>query len=146
MPPVTVSWYDGGEMPPRPEGLDKDTKLGDGDNGSLFIGDKGIITTGTYGQRTRLLPDSRMKDYKFPEPFLSRSPGHYRDWIRACKGGETACSNFDYAGPFTEVVLLGVIAQCFDGKLLWDGAKMKITNHSEANRRVKDPYRKGWEL
>jgi predicted dehydrogenase len=146
MPPVTVTWYDGGEMPARPEGIDRDTKLGDGDNGSLFIGDKGIITTGTYGQRTRLLPDSRMQDYKFPEPLLSRSPGHYRDWIRACKGGEPACSNFDYAGPFTEVVLLGVIAQRFDGKLLWDGAKMKITNHSEANHRVKDPYRKGWEL
>ena len=101
---------------------------------------------GTYGERTRLLPDSRMKDYKFPDPFLSRSPGHYRDWIRACKGGEPACSNFDYAGPFTEVVLLGVIAQRFDGKLLWDGDKMKITNHSEANRRVKDSYRKGWKL
>ena len=99
-----------------------------------------------WPERTRLLPDSRMKDYKFPEPFLSRSPGHYRDWIRACKGGEPACSNFDYAGPFTEVVLLGVIAQRFDGKLLWDGDKMKITNHSEANRRVKDAYRKGWEL
>ena len=90
MPPVTVTWYDGGEMPPRPEGVDQDTKLGDGDNGSLLIGDKGIITTGTYGQKTRLLPDSRMKDYKFPDAFLSRSPGHYRDWIRACKGGEPA--------------------------------------------------------
>ena len=146
MPPVTVIWYDGGEMPPRPEGIDQDAKLGDGKNGSLFVGEKGIITTGTYGERTRLLPDSRMKDYKFPEPFLSRSPGHYRDWIRGCKGGEPACSNFDYAGPFTEVVLLGVIAQRFDGKLLWDGDKMKITNHPEANRRVKDAYRKGWDL
>ena len=86
------------------------------------------------------------KTTSFPSHFLSRSPGHYRDWIRACKGGEPACSNFDYAGPFTEVVLLGVIAQRFDGKLLWDGDKMKITNHSEANRRVKDAYRKGWEL
>ena len=133
-------------MPPRPEGISQETKLGDGDNGSLFIGEKGIITTGTYGQRTRLLPDSRMTDYKFPDPLLSRSPGHYRDWIRACKGGEPACSNFDYAGPFTEVVLLGVIAQRFDGKLLWDGDKMKITNQSEANRRVRDSYRKGWKL
>jgi len=146
MPPVTVTWYDGGEMPPRPGGLDENNKLGDGNNGSLFVGEKGIITTGTYGEKTRLLPDSRMQDYKFPEAFLSRSPGHYRDWIRACKGGEPACSNFDYAGPFTELVLLGVIAQRFDGKLLWDGDKMKITNHSGANRRVKDAYRKGWEL
>ncbi len=146
MPPVTVTWYDGGEMPPRPQGISSDVKLGDGNNGSLIIGEKGIITTGTYGEETRLLPDELMKEYKFPDPFLSRSPGHYRDWIRACKGGSEACSNFDYAGPFTEVVLLGVIAQRFDGKLLWDGERMKITNNSDANKFVKDAYRKGWKL
>lgn len=146
MPPVTVTWYDGGEMPPRPESIDNDVKLGDGSNGSLFVGEKGIITTGTYGQKTRLLPDKLMKDYKFPDPFLSRSPGHYRDWIRACKGGGESCSNFDYAGSFTEVVLLGVIAQRFDGKLLWDGERMKITNNSEANGFVKEQCRKGWKL
>lgn len=146
MPPVTITWYDGGEMPPRPKGIGDDVKLGDGNNGSLFIGEKGIITTGTYGEKTRLLPDELMKEYKFPDPFLTRSPGHYRDWIRACKGGSPACSNFDYAGPFNEWVLLGAIAQRFDGKLLWDGEKMKITNRSEANELVKDPYRKGWKL
>ena len=146
MPPVTIIWYDGGEMPPRPQGIDEKTKLGDGNNGSLFIGDKGMITTGTYGEKTRLLPDELMKDYEFPEPLLTRSPGHYRDWISACKGNGAACSNFDYAGPFTEWVLLGAIAQRFDEKLLWDGQKMKITNHSEANKFVKEPYRKGWKL
>jgi predicted dehydrogenase len=146
MPPVTVTWYDGGEMPPRPKGIGENEKLGDGNNGSLFIGDKGVITTGTYGEKTRLLPGELMKDYKFPGALLTRSPGHYRDWIRACKGGAPACSNFDYAGPFSEWVLLGAIAQRFDGKLLWDGNKMKITNHDEANRLVKDPYRKGWKL
>jgi hypothetical protein len=133
-------------MPPRPQGVGATVKLGDGNNGSYFVGDKGIITTGTYGERTRLLPDELMKEYKFPDPFLSRSPGHYRDWIRACKGGAEACSNFDYAAPFTEVVLLGVIAQHFDSKLLWDGNSMKITNHSDANKLVKGPYRKGWKV
>ena len=146
MPPVTVYWYDGGEKPPRPKGIGEDVKLGDGDNGSLFIGDKGIITTGTYGEGTRLLPDELMKDYKFPEPLLTRSPGHYRDWIRACKGGAPACSSFDYAGPFTEWIILGNLALRYDGKLLWDGEKMKVTNVPAANKWVKRDYRKGWRL
>ena len=68
-------------------------------NGSLFIGDKGMLTTGTYGEDTRLIPVSRIADYKFPDKVLTRSPGHYNDWIRACKGGEQACSNFNVALP-----------------------------------------------
>jgi predicted dehydrogenase len=148
MPPVNVFWYEGGLKPPVPEGLPADVKLGDiGDptNGSLFIGSKGYITTGTYGDGTRLIPDELMKDYKFPQKLLTRSPGHYRDWIRACKGGDPACSNFNYAGPFTEWVALGVIAQRSEGKLNWDRARMKITNNSEANKFVKPYVRKGWK-
>ena len=86
----------------------------------MFIGDKGMVTTGCYGERTRLVPDGKMKDYKLPAPVLTRSPGHYRDWIRACKGGEPACSNFSVAGPFVQWMLLGVIAMKFEGKLMWD--------------------------
>jgi hypothetical protein len=63
-------------------------------NGSLFVGGKGMLTTGTYGEVTRLLPVERMKDYRMPAPLLTRSPGHMRDFIRACKGGNPACSNF----------------------------------------------------
>jgi predicted dehydrogenase len=149
MPPVSVFWYDGGLFPPRPAGLPAETILGDkpkGDNGSLFIGEKGIITTGTYGEGTRLLPDEKMKDYEFPAQMLTRSPGHYRDWIRACKGGAPSCSNFDYSGPFTEWVLLGPIALRHEGKLMWDSSRMKVTNNSKANEWVRRPYRKGWRL
>ena len=144
MPPVALYWYDGGEKPPRPEGIAEDVRLGDDENGSLFIGEKGFITTGTYGERTRLVPDERMKDYKFPPTLLTRSPGHYRDWIRACKGGSPACSNFDYSGPFTEWVLLGTIALRYEGKLVWDAKRMKVTNLAAANHWVRRPYRKGW--
>jgi len=147
MPPVTVYWYDGGKRPPPPKGVPAGIILGDkpkGDNGSYFLGEKGVITTGTYGEQTRLVPDDLMKDYKFPPPMLTRSPGHYRDWIRACKGGAPACSNFDYAGPFTEWVLLGTLALRFPGKLLWDGARMKVTNVAKANEWVRRPYRRGW--
>jgi hypothetical protein len=115
-------------------------------NGSLFVGEKGFITTGTYGAGTRLVPPERMKGYKFPPQLLTRSPGHYRDWIRACKGGEPSCSDFRVAGPFTEWILLGVLALRFEGKLEWDSAKMKVTNLPEANRYVKPTFRKGWKL
>lgn len=146
MPPVTIFWYDGGLKPPRPAGIGPEVTLGDGSNGSLFIGEKGIITTGTYGEKTRLLPDEKMNGYKFPDPFLTRSPGHYRDWIRAAKGGEKACSNFDYAGPFTEWVLLGTLAVRFEGKLEWNSERMKVTNAREANALIKPRYRKGWKI
>jgi hypothetical protein len=115
-------------------------------DGSLFIGDKGMITTGTYGEQTRLIPVEKMADYKFPEPLLTRSPGHYRDWIRACKGGDPACSNFNVAAPFAEWMLLGVIALRVEGKLEWDAAKMRFTNNAEANRYLKPSFRKGWSL
>ena len=115
-----------------------------GSNGSLFVGDKGFLTTGTYGEGTRLLPTERMKDYKFPPPLLTRSPGHYRDWIRAAKGGDKACSDFSVAGPFTEWILLGVLALRFEGKLEWDSARMRITNNADANQLVKPKLRKGW--
>jgi hypothetical protein len=113
-------------------------------NGSVFVGDKGILTTGTYGENTRLLPIEKMRDYKFPQHFMTRSPGHYRDWIRACKGGEPSCSNFGVAGPFTEWILLGVIALRTEGKLEWDSANMRITNNSAANQYVEPLFRKDW--
>ena len=115
-------------------------------DGSLFIGDKGMITTGTYGDQTRLLPVEKMRDYKFPSPLLTRSPGHYRDWIRACKGGDPACSNFSVAAPFVEWMLLGVIALQVEGKLEYDPVKMKIANNAEANKYLTPTVRKGWSI
>jgi predicted dehydrogenase len=121
-------------------------KASAGSNGSLFVGDKGLITTGTYGENTRLIPVDKMKNYRFPSEFISRSPGHYRDWIRAAKGGEPACSNFGVAGAFTEWVSLGVLALRFEGKLEWDSANMRITNNEEANKLIRPTFRKGWTL
>jgi len=115
-------------------------------NGSVFIGDKGLLTTGTYGEVTRLLPVAKMKDYKMPPPLLTRSPGHMRDFIRACKSGDPACSNFDVASPFVEWMLLGVIALRHEGKLEYDPVKMRITNNPEASKLLKPTFRKGWEF
>jgi len=115
-------------------------------DGSLFIGDKGMLTTGTYGEATRLIPVEKMRDYRMPAPLLTRSPGHMRDFIRACKGGDPACSNFDVASPFVEWMLLGVIALRYEGKLEYDSDKMRITNNTEANHLLKPTFRKGWEF
>jgi predicted dehydrogenase len=115
-------------------------------NGAVFVGEKGVITTDTYANNCRLLPLARHNDYKLPPPMLTRSPGHYRDWLRACRGGDAACSNFSVAGPFTEWIVLGALALHFEGKLEWDSAKMKITNNAEANKYLKPEVRKGWSL
>jgi hypothetical protein len=115
-------------------------------DGSLFIGDKGMLTTGTYGDMTRLIPVEKMENYQMPQPLLSRSPGHMRDFIRACKGGDPACSNFEVAAPFVEWMLLGVIALRFEGKLTYDPEKMRITNNAEATKLLKPFVRKGWEF
>ena len=115
-------------------------------NGCLFVGDKGMITCGARGEIARLVPVERMRGYKFPTPTLTRSPGHYRDWIRACKGGDPACSNFSVSGPFAEYVQLGSLSLRFPGKLEWDSAKMLVTNVPEANKYLKPTFRKGWTL
>jgi hypothetical protein len=134
MPPVQIFWHDRLSAPPKVDGLPDGTLIGDKDtNGSLFIGDKGMVTTGCYGEDTRLVPDDRMKDYKLPPQLLTRSPGHYRDWIRACKGGDPSCSNFGVAGPFVQWMLLGVIAMNFEGKLEWDANKHCFSNNKAAN-------------
>ena len=147
MPPVKVFWYDGSLTRPSIQNVSDDELLGDKDaNGSLLIGDKGMVTTGCYGERTRLVPAAKMKDYTMPPKVLTRSPGHYRDWIRACKGGEPSCSNFTVAGPFVQWMLLGVIAMKFEGKLEWDARRGQFTNNREANRYLKPTFRKGWSF
>ena len=112
----------------------------------IYFLDKGMLTTGTYGEMTRLIPVEKMQDYRMPPPLLTRSPGHMRDFIRACKGGDPACSNFDVAAPFVEWMLLGVIALRYEGKLEYDPEKMRITNNVDANKLLKPAFRKGWEF
>jgi len=145
MPPVKLTWYDGGMRPPRPDELEDDRQIGT--NGALFVGDKGKM----LGES--LIPDARRKEYGKPPKVLPRSPGHHQEWIDACKGGKPAGSNFDHAGPLAEVVLLGNVAlrpelreKMNRTKLLWDGPNLKITNVPEANKFLRREYREGWTL
>jgi len=137
MPPVRLSWYHGGLMPPRPKELEPQRRMSD----VTYIGDKGKL------MGHRLIPESKMKAYKKPPKTLPRSVGHYKEWIEACKGSPPAGSNFvDHAGLLTEVLMLGNVALRTGKKLYWDGPNLKVTNDDGANRYLHREYRKGWDL
>ncbi len=147
LPAVDFFWYDGGKMPERPQGIPHAEKLGDGDNGSFLVGSKGVLTTGTYGGNTRLLPESRMDGYTLPDETLTRVKGsHYNNWIDACKGGDPACSNFDYAGPFTEMVLMGNIALRTGTKVEYNATTGTIKDNPQASALLSTEYHNGWTL
>jgi len=138
--PLTITWWDGGLKPPRPDELEAGRSYGDGD-GVYIIGDKGKM----LGHRP--IPEARAKEIGKPPKILDRSPGHYKEWIEACKGGKPAGSNFvDHAAHLAEVVLLGNIAIRTEEKLAWDGEKMRFTNCDAANAYLNPPYREGWTL
>jgi predicted dehydrogenase len=146
MPPVTVYWYEGAMAKnfTPPAGL---TAADVKPFNEIFVGTKGFMGTSGRGESVSLIPESKMKDYQKPKPVLKRSPGHFQDWIRACKGGDPACSNFSIAGPYAEWMLLGAISWRFPNeKLQWDGPNLRFTNNEKANDYVKPRFRAGWEL
>jgi predicted dehydrogenase len=145
MPPLKLVWSDGGLRPPRPEGLPEGKRMGD--NGRLLIGDKGFILG------NNVYPESLGKDAGGGRRAIPRSTGHYREWIEACKGGKPAGSNFDFAGPLAESVLLGNVAlrvqlreELTLYRLMWDSANLKVSNLEDANKFVRREYRTGWTL
>ena len=147
MPPVKLHWYDGGIKPKRPEELEQGRRLSGDDNGAIFVGDKGKIMCDSNGDAARIIPETKMQEYKLPPKTLPRvGCSHEMDWVRACKGGQPACSNFDYSGPLTETILLGNIALRAGQKIEWDAKNMKVTNVPEANQYIRREYRQGWTL
>jgi len=151
MPPLTLTWHDGGLKPPRPFDIEQGRRLGDSGGGTLLVGDKGKIMCGVYGKNARLIPETSMQAYKRPEKTILRSPGIHAEWIEACKKGDPAAAttNFSYSAPLTETMLLANVAvrmQDKNMKLEWDGEKGEITNLDEANEYLYMPYRDGWEL
>jgi predicted dehydrogenase len=146
MAPVTLHWYDGGMKPPRPPELEDGRRWDT--NGLLYVGDKGKMLG------SRLIPQSRQQEYGRPPRKLERSPGHYAEWVIACKGGQPAGSNFpEHAGILAQVVLMGNIAlrpllkeKLLSTKLLWDAKEFKFTNMPEANQYLTKEYREGWAI
>ncbi|HZS08612.1 MAG TPA: Gfo/Idh/MocA family oxidoreductase [Blastocatellia bacterium] len=146
MPPVRVTWYDGGLKPSRPSALEEGREMGRENEGLLFVGDRGTIMCGFNGANPRLIPDAKMQEFKQPPKTLLRSPGNDREWIEACKGGPAGGANFEFEGPITETILLGNVALRTGKKLYWNGPEMKILNAPEAQSLVRGEYRQGWVL
>ncbi len=156
---INFSWFDGGIRPPLPEGVAYDDLFRSDDGGMLFIGTKGMLTGGLFGNEPKLL----LSDKTLPAPKTplvdGKTDGHQQQWVKACKQGHGAytSSPFEQAGPLTETVLMGNLAtrsymvregDKFTGrkKLLWDGPAMKITNYDYANRFVRRAYNGGYSL
>jgi predicted dehydrogenase len=142
MPPLKLVWYDGNKKPDHPRDLEPGRHLSGG--GSLVVGETGtIMDTTDYWRSPRIIPEAKMQSFKRPEKTIARVPGGnpYQEWITACKGGPTPGSNFDYSGPFSEMVLLGNLAIRTGKRVEWDGRTMKCTNLPEANELVRKQYR-----
>jgi len=148
-PALRVVWRDGNLAPPRPPQWEKDRPWPPMDSGQMFIGDEGVLIAGTYGENPRLVPESRHQEWiaSAPAPRYPRSPGVYQEWIEACKNGGQAGSNFpDYAGPLTEMVLLGNLAVRVGGTIEWDAATLRVTNLEVPEEYIRPTYRDGWHL
>ncbi len=127
LPPVKMTWYDGGLMPPTPALMPAGKKLHD--NGVLYVGSKGIMHHGSHGGMPELFPASLQEEAAKVAKTMKRSPGHYEEWLLACKGGPKPVSNFEYAGPLTETVLLGVLSLRMPGtRLEWDSPGLTVKN------------------
>jgi len=143
MPPVKVTWSDGGIKPARPYALEADRQLRE----ALYIGDKGMLMHGTHGAMPELIPND--PDYVAPEPWLARPKSVYVDFIEAIKEGRKAANDFEISSKLTEIMLLTNIAvnsQQINKTLEYDAENMRITNLEEANNYFHYEYRNGWTL
>jgi predicted dehydrogenase len=146
LPPVTMTWYDGGFMPPRPPEMG-DVRL-EGTGGVLYIGTKGKMLQDNTGARPRLLPVELHNRLGAPPERMSRVPhqAHEMNWVNAIRGRDTISCPFSYAAHLTEIMLLGVAAMRAGSRLQYDGASMRVTNHVAANDFLTREYREGFGL
>jgi predicted dehydrogenase len=149
LPPVKVHWYDGGLLPERPEDLEPERRMPE--SGTIFVGSKGKMWCETYSESPRLIPETAMQAFTRPAKTLPRvpegRPGHEKNWLDAIRNKGQAVAHFDYAGPFTESVLLGNVAMRYPGeRLMWDAQSMKVTNKPDADQYIHPTYKTGWTL
>jgi predicted dehydrogenase len=142
-PPVKLHWYEGEPRPPMLPGM---TELPS--NGMYMVGsDETLYAAGMRPEGPTIWPRENMVKYrdvlkKRPLPRVEGGP--IEELFTAIKGGPVPGSNFDYASPLTEVVLLGGLAIRSGKRIEYDAKNMRITNHPELNRFIKEPVRKGW--
>jgi predicted dehydrogenase len=156
MPPVKLTWYDGGFTPAKPAEIGDEALNGEG--GILYIGSKGKMLQETYGANPRLLPDSRHASHPRPKQTLPRIPheAHEMNWVDTIKGRQEISCPFEYAAQLTEVMLLGIVSLRAGGKIHYDGANRRVTNKVtsensrdgdiDPNQFLSRDYRTGWTL
>jgi predicted dehydrogenase len=145
MPPVTMTWVDGGLRPPRPPQLEPGSAVED----ATYLGEKGVIMHRSHGAEPHLVPEKAMEAFQPPEPWIPRTGDIYEDFIDAIKNGRKSSNDFTIAAHLTEIMLLGNIAVLTADKnttLEYDGAKGEFTNLPEANDLLHYEYRSGWSL
>jgi hypothetical protein len=142
LPPVRLTWYDGGLKPSAPPALGTFPLS---NRGVIFVGEKGVIQCDGAGGAPRLFPES-LRSAPKPAATLKRSNGHHRDWIDACKGGEPASSHFIYGAHLTEIAHLGNLALRLRKPIEWDAANLKASGRPEADAIIRGTYRPGWEI
>jgi predicted dehydrogenase len=145
---LPVDTTDGQNRPPLVYQLEKETGRKLGGNGTLYVGEKGVMYTGCYGEGTRILPEEKHQAFPPPEKTLPRvSGGSFGDFVAACrKGTPTTAASFEYGSRLTELVLLGNLAQRVGvgKKVMWDGPGAKCTNIPGVNAWIDIKPRKGW--
>ena len=148
-PPVELHWYDGGLMPKRPWQLPDEVRLVR-EGGVIYVGERGVLVHRTYGRDPQIYPSWLQEEAERVPETLPRVPdeNHEVNWAEACKGNGEAVSPFSYAGPLTEIMLLGLVAlRTGQGrKIRWDGESGRVTNIEEANQYLTREYRPGWEV
>lgn len=156
-PPVTFTWHHGypPDYAPGSRKMLEDLLTGHGGSGKflpyagcLIVGSKGLLASGSHNTEVHLFPPGRFEGIETKRPVkMPLSPGHYREWIDACRGGPPPISNFDYAAPFAEFLAVGSLSTRFPGETLeFDPASGKILNHPKASEFLRYEYRKGWTL
>ena len=132
MPPLTLTWHQGESRPK----IWTDGGIPQWPDAQLFIGDKGMILSS--GDKHVLLPEKEFADFVPPPETIPNSPGHYAEWIEACKGGKPSLANFDYAGWTTEANHLGNVAYRV-GKKLAVGRRRDEGHQRAGGRAVHQP-------
>jgi predicted dehydrogenase len=140
LPPVKLTWYDGGKRPV----LFEQGQLPRWGDGVLFVGEKGMLIA-DY-DRHKLLPEKEFEGFKPPAPTIPASIGHHREWVEACKTGAATTCNFGYSGALTETVLLGNVAYRLGRPLDWDAGSLRARNEPGAEEFLHRQYRKPWRL
>jgi predicted dehydrogenase len=148
-PGLKMYWYDGKRRPPLAVELEKQYQRDFSSNGTLYVGDKGVMYSSCYGESVRIVPEEKHKAFSAPPKTLPRvKGGHHADFFRACRGGAPACANFEASQVLSELMLLGNLAERagVGRKVEWNAAEKKCSNIPGLNQYLSTKYRQGWRV